>query len=195
MFTVNLRLPRMLWLLLGALIPLLFLLDWAVGRSGRRAFIVEAELSLRLDGGDPLTLALPLDAMHDREGLSLTGTAALQGARYPWKPTPLEASLDLRLSQELLDDPNKGAREQGFIASLVLKDTSRPDGLGMPRIPCGGAILVEELRSEAQELLQMRLRLDLLCSSSGPDMRWNTGDERVWTMSGPIQLRSIRAKE
>jgi len=200
-FSVNPRLPRphrdpprhrpgrLLWLLLGALLPLLFLLEWAVDRSGRRDHTVEAELSVRLDGGDPHTLALPLQAWHQDEGVTLRGTGRLQGARYPWKPTPMEATTELRLSNGFLNDSSKGVRNEGFVASLVLRDTSRADRLGMPVIPCSGAILVEEVELVDANLSQLRLRLDLTCTSSGPDLQWGSGDERVWSLVGPVQLR------
>ncbi len=199
MFKVNPRLPRrerplhrpgrLLWLLLGALLPLLFLLEWAVDRSGRRDHTVEAELSVRLDQGDPHTLALPLEAWHQDDGLTLKGTGRLQGARYPWKATPIEATTELRLSDGFLADPSNGVRNEGFVASLVLRDTSRADGLGMPRIPCTGAILVEKMELVNDNLSQLRLRLDLACTSSGPDLKWGSGDERTWGLVGPVQLR------
>ena len=190
MSLVNVRLPRLLWLLLGALVPLLFLLDWAVGTSGRRNFEMQAELAVRLDGGDPLTLAIDLAAEHTEEGVELSGTAPLQQFHYPWKPTPVEASFWLRLNHELLDSSQEGSRLDDFAASLTIKDTTRSDGRSGPPLPCRGNLVIEELRWNEEALGAVSLRVDLLCTSSGPDLAWGTGDERVWMLTGPIALVS-----
>lgn len=187
---MNVRLPRLLWLLLGALVPLLFLLDWAVGTSGRRNFEMQAELAVRLDGGDPLTLAIDLAAEHTEEGVELSGTAPLQQFHYPWKPTPVEASFWLRLNHELLDSTQEGSRLDDFAASLTIKDTTRSDGRSGPPLPCQGNLVIEDLRWNEEALGAVSLRLDLLCTSSGPDLAWGTGDERVWMLTGPIALVS-----
>ena len=188
MSSVNVRLPRLLWLLMGALVPLLFLLDWAVGTSGRRTYAMQAELAVRLDGADPLTLAVPLEPVHGPEGLELTGTARLQEFHYPWKATPLAATFWLRLDRELIENHVDGGRHDGFVASLTVTDESRSDGLSTPPFPCEGDLVVERMHGTPNQLDEANIRVDLLCTSSGPDLKWNSGDERVWALTGPIGL-------
>lgn len=197
-------------LLLASLVPLLFFLDYLVERGGRRAAWVEAELHVRLDGQESLFLAVPLAPVGDgaakavtdiaHAGVEVEGRAILRQDHYPWEPTPYEARFWLRLDPALLADATPGLREQGFAASYTLRQTTRADGLGMPPVPCQGHLLIRELTFTAShgdaprldDLDELAMNVDLLCTAAGPDLLFDTGDERTWAIEGTLRLRSGR---
>ena len=184
----RLKSSSLVWLLLGAVVPLLFLLDWAVQSSGSREVWLEAEFRVGLDGQDPLLLATALEGDVDEGRLEVRGAGLLREGRYPWRPTSYEAELTLRLERDFLEDPGH------FTASYRLRRVSRPDGLSTPPIPCKGEISVRDLRlaRDSEDLTGVEaaeLDVELICTSSGNDLLWNTGDERVWMVSGPLSLK------
>ncbi|MCB9761362.1 MAG: hypothetical protein H6739_16085 [Alphaproteobacteria bacterium] len=191
---------NLLLLLLAALVPLLFLLDYMVDQGGQRSLWVEAELRVRLDGQEALFLAVPLVPVDDpgAEGLAVEGVAILREDHYPWAATAYEGRFWLRLGPELLAGNRLGLQESGFAASYSVRDTDRADGFGLPPIPCRGNVMVREVVPAAPtgaterlaELDELALNVDLLCTSAGPDLAWGSGDERTWTLEGTLRLRS-----
>lgn len=195
-------------LLLASLIPLLFFLDYLVEQGGRRAAWVEAELHASLDGQESLFLAVPLapvgggatkefsDMAH--AGLEVEGRGVLRQDHYPWEATPYEARFWLRIDPALLTNPRPGIHEEGFAASFTLRQTTRSDGLGLPPVPCKGHLLVRDLtfshsssdKTSLEDLKELSMNIDLLCTAAGPDLLFNTGDERTWTLEGTLRLRS-----
>ncbi|MCB9745713.1 MAG: hypothetical protein H6740_24275 [Alphaproteobacteria bacterium] len=186
----------LLLLLLASLIPALFLLDFLVQRAGRETWM-ESELKVRLDGQEALYLATPLvEQPSALPGLSLAGEAELRGDTYPWEPTGFAGRFELRLSPELLGALEAGPRAEGFAASYSVRLLERPDGLGLPPIPCRGEVMIDERSAVAvlpkvlADFERLQLHLDLICTSAGPDLEWDSGDERTWTIEGSLRLRS-----
>jgi hypothetical protein len=179
---------RLVWLLLGSLVPLLFVLDWLVDRGSPQDLSLDAQLQVRADGQDPWVLALRLDGLSSRGGLALSGRAPLRTAIYPWLETPFEAEFMLTVGPQLLA-AGPGEYEQDFTASLLIRDARRADGLGTPIIPCSGKLSAAELELDGDQLREAELELDLICTSAGDDLRWRSGDERVWTVAGPLRIK------
>ncbi|MCP4804706.1 MAG: hypothetical protein GY913_00870 [Proteobacteria bacterium] len=186
----RLKSSSLVWLLLGGLVPVLFLLDWAVQSSGSREVWLDAQLQVGLDGQDSLLLAAPLEGDVDEGRLEVSGAGLLREGRYPWRPTPFEGAFTLRIDNDFLTHPDEG----NFGASFRIRQVDRADGLGTPPIPCTGDLSVRALRlaRDSDDLTGVEaaeLDLDLICTSVGPDLLWNSGDERVWMISGPLSLK------
>lgn len=186
----RLKSSSLVWLLLGGLVPVLFVVDCVVQSGDRREVWLEAQLHVGLDGQDPLVLAAPLEGTVDEGALRVRGGSLLREARYPWRPTSFEGELELRIDDEFLTTPTS----EHFRANYRLREVERSDGLGTPPIPCTGEIRATELRlaRDSKDLTgveEAELELDLICTSAGDDLRWSTGDERVWLITGPLSLR------
>ncbi|MED5370266.1 MAG: hypothetical protein VX899_04555 [Myxococcota bacterium] len=183
---------HLLWLLLGALVPMLLLLDFFVGDSQPLDVSVHTDLRLREDGGPQRIFTGPLEGEAAINGLQVRGTHGLAEGTYPWRPTPLEGSFTLRLDGDFLETGDQGAlgrHSQGFTATWRQRDRRRADRLGSPAIPCRGHIDVVSLEalSGARGMSAMgrsELHLDLICTGTGADLMWNSGDERVFTVEG-----------
>ncbi len=178
---------RLVWLLLGSLVPLLFLLDWLVDRGAPHGLSLDAQIQVRADGQDPWVFAAPLNGLIGGSGLSVTARAPLRTAIYPWLATPYEAEVDLAISPAVLQ-LGPGVYERGFTTSIRVWDARRADGLGTPTIPCSGRLTALELVLEGEEIKRADLDLDLICTAAGEDLRWRSGDERVWVLTGPVRL-------
>lgn len=191
------RSAHLLWLLLGCLVPVLLLLDFLVGESGRREVFLQADLRVRQDGASPLALAGPLAGEAATDGLQVGGTVQLTEGQYPWPAVEREGSFSLRLDSSFMKDSQPGVRTQGFVASYQERDL---DGVGSPAplTPCQGRIEVLELvaplwSGQPEGLAAVdaaRLKVDLLCTGTGPDLLWGTGDERVWAIEGPLEVKA-----
>lgn len=189
------RSAHLLWLLLGSLVPMLLFLDFLVGESGRREVFLQADLRVRQDGAPPFALAGPLTGEAAIDGLLVGGEVQLTEGRYPWRPTPREGSFTLRLDSDFLQNGQPGVRTQGFVASYQERDLERADRWASPLTPCEGRIEVVELltRPGAKGLSAVDaavLNVDLLCTGTGPDLLWGTGDERVWAIEGPLEVKA-----
>lgn len=182
-----------------SLFPALILLDWLVERSGRRSVRLEGELRVRLGDHAPLFLPLTMTPGDSGATVVLTGAAMLRHDRYPWEPTGHEGTFRLELTPELLTNPRPGSRKSGFYASFASQRASSTDPPA-PLADCSGQIFVEELgppapTTDLSRLSTLNLRLDLRCDHPGQDQRRGTADDRVWTISGPIQLVSHSPNE
>ena len=166
------------WLLLGLLVPALFLLDYVVKRSGSRQVWLTTELKVQADGQDPLLLAADLEGRIERGGLEVIGADVLRENRYPWRPIAIEGTFMLRLDREFLSSTAPGERRTGFAASYRVRMVDRADGFGTPAAPCMGEIHV--------------LQLELVCTSPGRDLLWRTSDDRGWIIQGPLNLAAGR---
>ena len=187
------------WLLLGLLVPALFLLDFCVQRSGAREVWLTSELTVQLDGQDPLLLAAHMEGTVAAQGLEVQGSDVLRQDRYPWRPIPVEGTFMLRLDREFLSTTEAGVRRAGFGASYKAREVDRADGYGTPEIPCKGEVDIIELEldpgAESMEgLRSAQLHVDLVCTSAGPDLEWRTGDERGWVIEGPLTLTTGRLR-
>lgn len=188
------RSAHLLWLLLGCLVPLLLFLDFLVGESGRREVFLQADLRVRQDGAAPLALSSPLAGEAAIDGLQVGGAVQLTEGRYPWRPVPREGSFSLRLEGSFLEDGQPGVRTQGFVASYQERDLEGAPWPA-PLTPCEGRVEVLELltRPGAKGLAAVdaaALKVDLLCTGTGPDLLWGTGDERVWAIEGSLNLKA-----
>ncbi|MFT5583272.1 MAG: hypothetical protein ACI9VR_000850 [Cognaticolwellia sp.] len=193
------RSAHLLWLLLGCLVPVLLFLDFLVGESGRREVFLQADLRVRLDGASPLALAGPLVGEAAVDGLQVGGALRLTEGRYPWRPVAREGIFSLRLHSSFLENAQPGVRTQGFVASYQERSL---EGAGWPAplTPCQGRIEVIELAAPlwsgqpgAWGLAAVDaavLKVDLLCTGTGPDLLWGTGDERVWAIEGPLEVKA-----
>ena len=190
---------HMLWLLLGALVPVLLFLDYLVGESGSREVFLRADLRVRQDGASPLALAGPLVGEAAVDGLQVGGALQLTEGRYPWRPVAREGSFSLRLDSSFLKNAQPGIRTQGFVASYQERSLEA-SGWPAPLTPCRGRIEVVELAAplwsgqpSAKGLAAVDaavLQVDLLCTGTGPDLLWGTGDERVWAIEGPLEVKA-----
>lgn len=186
--------PLLLGILLGALMPLLYLVQWVVKQSGEQERWLHGTLEVRVDNQAPLILPINLHEGQSAQGLTLQGSSVLQEGDYPWEPTPFEASFFLHLDPE--QHAPEGPREKlDWAASYTERLTSRPDGLGLPPLPCKGSVepLKVTPRSGGAGLnayKDLQLALELSCASAGADLLWSSGDERTWTVRGPLSLSS-----
>lgn len=189
---------HLLWLLLGALVPMLLLLDFVVGDSEPLEVFVHADLRVRQDGGAQLIYTGPLEGEAAINGMQVRGTHGLAEGTYPWRPTPLEGSLTLSLDGDFLQTGESGAlgrHKKGFVASYKQRDRQRADRMGSPTIPCRGHIDVVSLEElpGARGMSAMgkaELHLDLICTGTGADLMWGSGDERVFTLEGILVVNA-----
>jgi hypothetical protein len=102
----------------------------------------------------------------------------------------VDARLDVWISPELVEAGGGDWREDGFTASLTTRRVTRSDGLGQPTVPCRGRLRSDLAGSGALGRWERAfLDFDLICTGSGPDLRFGTGDENVWTIVGPATLK------
>ncbi len=178
---------------IGLLLPSLYLVQLVVQRTPDRQQWLGGDLEVILEEQAPMTLSIALAPDTAQDGpLQLTGTAHLRQAVYPWETVPFEARLALSMDPGFFE----GASERGWTASYTERLVSREDGLGLPPIPCEGNIQLvrqgrmEEDLAELQSWTRMELDLNLACTSAGPDLLWNSGDEQRWAIRGPLTLRN-----
>ena len=83
-----------------------------------------------------------------------------------------------------------GVHQEGFLASYTVRELSHPEGWGIPPVPCQGRLRVEELLwgEEENRPDSATIFVDLICESAGPDLIFNTGDEHIWKLDGPLNL-------
>ena len=184
--------PLLLGILLGSLMPLLYLVQWVVKQSGEQERWLNGTLEVRIDNQAPLILPINLHEGHSAQGLTLQGSGVLQEGDYPWEPTLFEASFFLHLETER-QAPGGPQGKLDWAASYTERLTSRADGLGLPPLPCKGSVEPLKIaRRSGEEGLSafqdLQLALELSCASAGADLLWSSGDERTWTVRGPLSL-------
>ena len=140
-----------------------------------------------------MTLSISMEPGSKKEGaLQLSGAARLRQAVYPWETVPFEAGLTLAMDPGFFE----GGSGKGWAASYTERLVSREDGLGLPPIPCKGDVRLvrqgrmEEHLGQLQSWTRMELDLNLDCTSAGPDLLWDSGDEQRWAIRGPLILRN-----
>lgn len=180
--------PLLLGVLLGASLPMLLVVQFFLDRGERAALRLESRLEVRVEGQDPLILTAALAPSSAGGGVTLGGTGRLVQSVFPWDPTAIEATFQLRLSPEVLAAP--GEHTEGWAASYRERVTTRLDGLGIPPVPCEGRVVLKEIERRGDgpdaPLSALDMALDLRCTSAGADLRWHSGDERTWTIEGPV---------
>ena len=188
-------LPLVVGVLVGALLPSLYLVQLAINRSTNKQQWLEGELQVRVQGQEPLTLAIHMRDTDNADRLEFEGTAQLRGAVYPWDPVPFESTLRIHLGPDLVQMPPPFQTTDAFVVSYTERVTNRRDGLGLPLLPCQGVVSKREGRYTGEghalaDWKKLELAVDLHCFSAGPDLLWDSGDEQVWTLSGPLVQRS-----
>jgi hypothetical protein len=178
---------------IGLLLPTLYLVQLLVQRVPARQQWLGGDLEVILEDQAPMTLSIALKADTAATGpLKLTGTARLRQAVYPWETVPFEAGLSLALDPGFFE----GGTGRGWAASYTERLVSREDGLGLPPIPCEGNVRLVRQGRMGEDLAKlpswtrMELDLHLACTSAGPDLLWDSGDEQRWTIRGPLKLRN-----
>lgn len=184
--------PLLLGILLICLMPLLYLVQWVVKQSGEQEVWLSGTLEVRVDNQAPLILPINLHEGHSERGLTLQGSGTLQEGNYPWEPTLFEASFFLHLETEA-HAPAGQEGKLNWAASYTERLTSREDGLGLPPLPCKGTIEPLKLSKDVPEerlsaFSDLQLAVELTCASAGADLLWSSGDERTWTVRGPLSL-------
>jgi hypothetical protein len=184
--------PLLLGILLGSLMPVLYLVQWALQRGDALESWLNGTLKVSVEGQEPLILPINLHQESSEKGLTLQGTATLQDSKYPWKPVPFEATFWLHLDSEIRAPGNTGAKLE-WAASYSERLLSRTDGLGIPPLPCKGSLERTEWTSASNpqslgDWSELALAVNLTCTSAGSDLLWSSGDERVWTIQGPLAL-------
>lgn len=187
--------PLLIGILLGSSLPILVLVQFLLDRGGRGETWLEGQLAVRQEGAPPLLYNAALTPSSPG-ALSLNSTSKLLQSAFPWEPTEVQASLSIRLSSTVFTQADRDPAE-GWWASYRERDTTRADGLGVPPLPCEGRIVVTESKADGSpislgDLDTLDLAVDLLCTSAGPDLLWHTGDERTWSLEGPLSLRRGR---
>lgn len=176
----------LLGLLLASLVPALYVLEWLVDSSGRRASRLEGTLEVRLEGQQPLSMVTSLSADTTGPGLHLHGRGELRHDVYPWEATGLVGFLTLELPPDLLA-AGPTVEQTGFAASFRV--ASQVGGRGGPSTPCLGTIRVGELAParadiRLEELSALNLQVALRC----PTPPEPGEDARAWTLVGPLEL-------
>jgi hypothetical protein len=194
----RIRTPLLLFILLSSLMPTLVLVQRLVSPNTASTPQLSGTLQVSIEDQDPLILPLFLEdsaQVESQPGLALQGKSVLQEGEYPWKPVPFEGTFFLRLGLESLA-PAAGDFKMEWAASYSERLLSRPDGLGLPPLPCKGSIeLLDSKKSKDTDqtglgaYAKLQLALDLRCTAAGADLLWSSGDEKVWTIKGPLGLR------
>lgn len=184
--------PLLLGILLGSLMPILYLVQLVVKRGDLEDSWLEGTLEVSVEGQEALILPVKLQEQASGQGMTFQGIEILQEGDYPWKPVPFEAKLWLHLETES-QTPGSGEPKLEWAASYSERLTTRTDGLGLPPLPCKGDVrLLDSQRTSGGEGLQafstLALALDLNCTSAGADLLWSSNDEKVWTVRGPLRL-------
>jgi hypothetical protein len=184
--------PLLFGILLGSLMPILYLVQLVVKRGEVVESWLNGTLEVSVEGQEALILPLSLSEQSSGRGLTLLGSGTLQEGRYPWKPVPFEARFWLHLDTESQAPGNTDFKLE-WAASYSERLTTRPDGLALPTLPCKGSVhLVDSDKDPNKEGLEayasLKLALDLKCTSAGADLLWSSGDEKAWTIRGPLRL-------
>ncbi len=182
--------PLLLGVLLGASLPAMLVVQFFLDRRGGAPPQFQSHLTIRIEGQEPLLLSAAITPSSSGGGLLLEAEGRLVQSVFPWDPTAIEASLQLRLSPEVL--AASGEYTEGWTASYRERLTTRIDGLGIPPVPCEGRVAIEEIAlrgGPAAAPGSLDLALDLRCTSAGEDLIWGSEDDRTWTVEGPISGR------
>jgi len=194
------RVPVAFGVFIGLLLPFLYLVQLVVQRTPDRQQWLGGDLEVILEEQAPMTLSIvlaaqptPKDHTNTGDPMKLNGAARLRQAVYPWEAVPFEAGLSLAMDREFFEGTGGG---KGWAASYTERLVSREDGMGLPPIPCDGDIQLQRQARMDEDLAQlqswtrMELNLNLACTSAGPDLLWNSGDEQRWAIRGPLILRN-----
>lgn len=195
--TSRIRAPLLLFIVLCSLMPTLVLVQRWVAPDASANPQLSGTLQISVEGQAPFILPINLFESTQnppQPGLNLQGQGVLQEGTYPWNALPFKATFTLRLNLES-QAPAAGDFKMEWAASYSERLLSRPDGLGLAPLPCKGSIqLVDSKKSKdlTQQGLsaysQLQLALDLNCTSAGADLLWSSGDEKVWTIVGPLGI-------
>ena len=193
---VRITYPLLVGILLGSSLPVLVLVQYLLNRGGAGETWLESRLAVSQEGAQPLLHSTDLRP-EGQDPLTVSGTGRLLQDAFPWEPSSVQATFTLRLTPEILGVV--GEHTTGWSASYRERDTTRADGLGIPPLPCVGRVVVKVAEGRrgaapvnALDMEALELALELRCRSAGADLIWHTGDERVWTVEGPISLRRGR---
>jgi hypothetical protein len=194
----RLTLPLIIGITLGSLMPILYFVQLLLDKGAESEVWVEGSLAVSIDNQNSLSMPVVLVESESEAGLHLSAVTLLQQGEYPWDPTPWEGSLHITLNYELLENALRAHHHDSWSAWFSERLVSRSDRLGLPPIPCTGIVSVRELeKTEDWEensqitldsLQDLSLSIDLQCTSAGADLIWNTGDEKTWTIEGPLSL-------
>ena len=190
--------PVAIGVLIGLLLPTLYLVQLLVRRAPERSQWFGGELEVSLESQLPMTLAIEL---HESDSppsntLVVSGSARLRQSAYPWDEVPFEAGVRIMLEPEFFDGSSSKEASTAWAASYTERLVSRDDQLGLPPVPCAGVIESRKQRSlggqpgDLGNWTQMELAVALSCTSAGPDLIWASGDEQTWRIKGPISLRN-----
>ncbi len=185
--------PLLLGILLGSSLPTLFVVQALRDKGLDEQVWLDAELTVRVDGHEPLVYTAELAELADSP-LIVGAHAMLRQAAFPWDATPFEAAFRLRIDERLLREGTAGEHPDGWAASWTERLVTRPDGLGLPPSPCEGLVIVKGVEladpdaTGLARLARLDLALDVRCTSAGADLLWDSGDERTWTVEGPATL-------
>jgi len=194
----RLTLPLIIGIMLGSLMPILYLVQLFLNKGSDTEVWVEGTLSVSVDNQNSLSMPVVLLESDSESGLHLSAVTLLQQGEYPWDPTPWEANLHITLNSELLENALRTHHHDSWSAWFTERLISRTDRLGLPPIPCTGIVSIRELEKVGEwedtekitlEMLEeLSLSIDLQCTSAGSDLVWNTEDEKTWTIEGPLNL-------
>jgi hypothetical protein len=194
----RIRAPLLLFILLCSLMPTLVLVQRWVAPKAPSTPQLSGTLQISVEGQAPFILPITLFESTQNPpqlGLSLQGQGALQEGTYPWNTLPFEGTFSLRLNLES-QAPAASEFKMEWAASYSERLLSRPDGLGLAPLPCKGSIQRVNSEKSKDPNLQglsayskLQLALDLNCTSAGADLLWSSGDEKVWTIKGPLGIR------
>ncbi|MEE2750690.1 MAG: hypothetical protein VX519_04625 [Myxococcota bacterium] len=190
--------PVAIGVLIGLLLPTLYLVQLLVQRAPERSQWFGGELKVSLESQLPMTLAIELheNESSSSEKLEVKGSARLRQSAYPWDEVPFEAGLRIVLEPEFFEDSSPTEASAAWSASYTERLVSRDDQLGLPPVPCSGVIESRKSHSlggqpgDLQNWTQMELAVALSCTSAGPDLIWASGDEQTWSVKGPLSLRN-----
>jgi hypothetical protein len=194
----RLTLPLIIGITLGSLMPMLYLVQLFMDKGYDAEVWVEGSLAVSVDGQNSLSMPVVLIESESEAGLHLSAVTLLQQGEYPWDPTPWEATIHLTLNYELLENALRAHHHDSWSAWFTERLVARSDHLGLPPIPCTGIVSIRELEKQGtwedspkinlEMLKELSLSIDLQCTSAGSDLVWNTGDEKTWTIEGPLNL-------
>jgi len=184
--------PLLLGLLLISLMPTLYLVQVLVKRGDSNEVWLSGTLEVGFEGSKPLMIQLVLHEQKSNQGIALQGESALLDGEYPWDPMPILSQFWLHLNPDAQAPGDTDAKLE-WAASYTQRRKNSPNELWLPPLPCKGRITTKDSsRQDPGKTLssytKLRLALDLTCTSAGPDLLWSSGDERNWTLRGPLDL-------